>query len=555
MNDEIFVSKAARDSIHSEEELQNKLMSINASNVEELGDFLLHSDYVSSMEGLKLIAHVINRVALTRFDSLQSLARLSCILKSNYVQNNILSLLPEVYLKSDMNPAFIYQCHQYEMFTDSLIITLCNQTRSKTKKRELFCWFGPLLEHHNPMNFQKALKELRAKDKATDFNQLDHEFTRKFGFLYANRWAQHSEWTRIRYRPGSIAAIIKLDDIFELKKLVENESRFDVDQRIPTDTLEIIDLLKHNPTLLQFAAFHSAKQCFGYLITQGANYSITDDVGTPLSYFALAGGSDEIIGICREYQCDFTGATHIAAKFFRNELFQRIYENEDNDLNRTISDNNDSVFMQSLLAENLELVEFCIEHGCNPNEHNAQDFTPISIISHCNLYESVHLLASLKGININEVIDHKTPLQFAAEFGLVENVRVLLENEDIDVNAKTTNGMTALHIASANGRAEIVNLLLKHPNTDPNIQDKMLQTPLHKAATADQVEVMKVLSHDSRVKKDIEDIVYFFFIMFYYDFSCFIFIFKIPLLYTKYNLEPYNTLLAPPKNANCCIVY
>ena len=47
-------------------------------------------------------------------------------------------------------------------------------------------------------------------------------------------------------------------------------------------------------------------------------------------------------------------------------------------------------------------------------------------------------------------------------------VQALLENDEVDVTAKCTDGKTALHIASQNGHVEVVRLLSQNNKVDVN---------------------------------------------------------------------------------------
>ncbi|KAJ5889943.1 hypothetical protein N7504_010753 [Penicillium tannophilum] len=84
------------------------------------------------------------------------------------------------------------------------------------------------------------------------------------------------------------------------------------------------------------------------------------------------------------------------------------------------------------------------------------------------------------------------PLHIAAEHGLAQYSAHLLQKGDIDVDSKTSEGMTPLFIAAQSNHADIVRLLLEN-GADPDMQDVNGLKPLHQAAERKNVEVVKIL--------------------------------------------------------------
>jgi ankyrin repeat protein len=76
----------------------------------------------------------------------------------------------------------------------------------------------------------------------------------------------------------------------------------------------------------------------------------------------------------------------------------------------------------------------------------------------------------------------RTPLQKAAEDNNIETVKLLLERQDIQVDAQDNFGYTALHRATnhANPDREIISLLIYH-GADIGVKNEFGDTPLHLA--------------------------------------------------------------------------
>jgi len=88
-----------------------------------------------------------------------------------------------------------------------------------------------------------------------------------------------------------------------------------------------------------------------------------------------------------------------------------------------------------------------------------------------------------------------TVLHDAAEFADLTTVRLFLKHE-VDIDAKTSTGMTALHIAAKHGRADIAaDLLLHGARTDSLAADVkgLLICPLHYAVENNHLAVVATL--------------------------------------------------------------
>ena len=84
------------------------------------------------------------------------------------------------------------------------------------------------------------------------------------------------------------------------------------------------------------------------------------------------------------------------------------------------------------------------------------------------------------------------PLQKAVSDGNFEIVKSLL-NQNADVNAKTVNGMTALHLAAMGGPTNILKLLLAHEANVKATTTNEGWTPLHMAAYFGNKEGVQLL--------------------------------------------------------------
>ena len=74
-----------------------------------------------------------------------------------------------------------------------------------------------------------------------------------------------------------------------------------------------------------------------------------------------------------------------------------------------------------------------------------------------------------------------------------ELVSLLLDQEEIDVNARNVNNQTALHTACYDGNAEMVRMLLDAPGINKDVVDRHGRTPVMAAKEQGFKECVKLM--------------------------------------------------------------
>jgi ankyrin repeat protein len=100
----------------------------------------------------------------------------------------------------------------------------------------------------------------------------------------------------------------------------------------------------------------------------------------------------------------------------------------------------------------------------------------------------------------------RTPLMCAAEYGHPSIMKALLAHGDVDMHARDGWERTPLHLAVAARSTTSVNLLLNMINIQVNAQDHLGGTPLHLAARRGNQEVIALLIDRGDVQMDLVDI-------------------------------------------------
>lgn len=166
-----------------------------------------------------------------------------------------------------------------------------------------------------------------------------------------------------------------------------------------------------------------------------------------------------------------------------------------------------SALHQACIDENLEVVEFLVNHGANVNQADNEGWTPLHVAASCGYMEIAEYLlkhsANIAAVNS----DGDVPLDIAEDDCMETLLRAEITKRGIDVEAAKREeeevmlqdarqwlnagkledirhpktGAGALHVAAAKGYIEVMRLLLQ-ANFDPNVRDKDGWTPLHAAA-------------------------------------------------------------------------
>eukprot|EP01015_Nassula_variabilis_P005856 TRINITY_DN1440_c0_g2_i9.p1 TRINITY_DN1440_c0_g2~~TRINITY_DN1440_c0_g2_i9.p1 ORF type:complete len:1034 (-),score=302.89 TRINITY_DN1440_c0_g2_i9:4-3060(-) len=86
-----------------------------------------------------------------------------------------------------------------------------------------------------------------------------------------------------------------------------------------------------------------------------------------------------------------------------------------------------------------------------------------------------------------------TPLMIACQSGRAHNAKILLEGDNpVDVNAKSKEGMAAIHFAALTGSTACIEVLLEH-GANIDLPGKMRMTPLIIAASKGHLDCVKLL--------------------------------------------------------------
>ncbi|KAL9653167.1 hypothetical protein ABK040_006383 [Willaertia magna] len=146
---------------------------------------------------------------------------------------------------------------------------------------------------------------------------------------------------------------------------------------------------------------------------------------------------------------------------------------------------------------NAEIVEMLIQH--RPETLNAKTSKkkyPLYFAVKKGRVETVETLLRHGACATEHTPSGKKLIHIAAYNGLFDICKLLVEHDDCDINATTSDGhpRTALHLAAKKGNYEIVKLLIEH-GANVEAIDYFGRVAIHVAASAGCLEVMNVLAN------------------------------------------------------------
>ena len=199
--------------------------------------------------------------------------------------------------------------------------------------------------------------------------ELDEYFT-NFDELRENNWSQLKQYRLNCCNHHPINVAIKNDDADEVQRIVSEEC-LDINETSKPSIFELSMFCQTEPTLIQIAAFYGSVRCFKYFALNDADLQKCDEERKTTIQFAVAGGNYEIIRILQRANIDFSGAANIATLYHRNEIFKWIYDTIENNV-KLIDEYHGSLLQSSCESNNLEVFQFCMEHGMDVNQKSAR---------------------------------------------------------------------------------------------------------------------------------------------------------------------------------------
>lgn len=350
---------------------QESLISIDSGRVDEVVEHLLQTNLIYSKDSVKQIAYNILQAASHRPWSIKNLVSLIKKLIDNASSDNCLSILKDFLIPTDLMNQRWYRSFLLFAISQKIISAeeLINLMKSYDVDEPLFllyCWFAPIIEKSDHDIFLQ-LTDMLFKNK----NKLSKEFQffiDKFEQLRMNNWELQREYFLTGYYKGSLPYIIRNDNLDLLRSYFSQFNvEIDYNMKVDSSLFERCDFIRHNPTLIQFAAYYGSVKCFTYLLMQNdIDIKITDDNGINIFQFAIAGGNQKIIEICEKLKFENKGIIETAIEFQRFDTMVYFIEKYKININ-DCDDSHLSVLHYAAKYNNVKVILYCLKNKVDVN--------------------------------------------------------------------------------------------------------------------------------------------------------------------------------------------
>ncbi|RFU77696.1 ankyrin repeat-containing domain-containing, partial [Trichoderma arundinaceum] len=148
-----------------------------------------------------------------------------------------------------------------------------------------------------------------------------------------------------------------------------------------------------------------------------------------------------------------------------------------------------------------EVVLALLELGAEPDFKDTGEYsrTALSQAAQINSIDTMKELIAWGAFPNSADAKHRTPLSYAAETGSNSAVKILLEDQRVEVDAQDENRRTPLWCAARNGHEAVVKLLMESGKVDLEAEDEYGRTPLSWAVKNGQEAVVKLLMESGKV--------------------------------------------------------
>ncbi|RPB13463.1 hypothetical protein P167DRAFT_605061 [Morchella conica CCBAS932] len=146
--------------------------------------------------------------------------------------------------------------------------------------------------------------------------------------------------------------------------------------------------------------------------------------------------------------------------------------------------------------ELLPIAKYLLQRGDNPNSKSSSGTTPLNYAAMENNYHVARMLMENENVDINEGdwLDG-SPLMNATIKGSIEVVEMLLERKDLRVNDTSRYGEPALTYAIQENQLGVLRLLLKREDllVNGSVGEWSKRTPLGRAVVGENVQAVRLL--------------------------------------------------------------
>jgi ankyrin repeat protein len=233
-------------------------------------------------------------------------------------------------------------------------------------------------------------------------------------------------------------------------------------------------------------------------LDHNADVHVHNTKGNSPLHFAASNGHLELCQILLQHNADVNSRNNDGFT-----PFLRALESRHRDVVQLLLDHNADVHICNAKGNtplhfaayyrHLEVCRILLKHNVEVDSRNNEGFTPFhrAWMDETNPDILQLFLKHNADMHVHDADEGNTPLHIAAENGLLEVARQLLEH-NVEVDPRNNHKTTPFLAALVNGHSDVVWLLLEH-NAGVRVHDNEGNTPLHSAARNGLLGVAQIL--------------------------------------------------------------
>lgn len=420
---------------------------------------------------------------------------------------------------------FLFKCFEHELFSIDVVSTKIDLLLTKNHFKlatSLFAWFAPELETSSPEQFHKLQKFTKPPDGSDDSYEPDIlQFWEEFDTLKADNWMILKERRENGLNHHELIPILLKDDLVALKAFIDAQNQnynpnsnepesenhpFDPNQIIHPSCYDRIPIFQNQPTILCCAAYFGADHCCHALVEAGADKSKGDQVNRTPSIMTIAGGASQSL---TDFLTDPDNDPKIfkllvATSNHRNEYVRNNYANLEENAKQQIYG---GLWHQAAGTNNIKAGLFMQGQSENVNLPNQLLETPLHYAAQYGNIGMIDLLLSFESTDINAVTNAgKTPCHLALKSFSYSAAKLLIENPKMNPLIKSKDGMTPFHLVICQGYTDLFYMILeKCPELDINMPSYFNRTPLISALMYQSLDIAKALIQNPKVNVNLAE--------------------------------------------------
>lgn len=356
----------------------------------------------------------------------------------------------------DIFPEDVYQ-YISTFFDNSITI--------EVEQMQVFCYFAPHIFKRSPEIYNRVINEMKYRMSHNRLPFSFKHFLDKLNELKANDWALFNHFvSNCGFQSSSPMYAILHDDVSFFQQRKNQASIVDIidnNMRVSENCFIRYPQLNHRCTLLQLAAYYGSVKCFHYLLENGADPKLEDEIGLNLMHYAVIGANREIITKVQQLDFKFDiGSISLIAETFRNSFFYWLLDKITVDIEESQLQTG-TILHRACSANNIDIILFCISSGININVFDNLNLTPLFYAaSNCSI-DAINVLLGHKDIkwSLSDKFGD-TPLHGAAKSGDCDTFKAILNHKDADINVKDFREKSPFSYAIGEGKYEIVQMIL-----------------------------------------------------------------------------------------------